>query len=105
VTSIQNLNGEALDEIMYLPAGTASVYASVNGSPQTVEVHVNALTARLLQSDLEELLGAQVKPFIDFDHKGGGAAADPKRELFGSEAHRTRIAAKGTILWKVSCRP
>jgi phage I-like protein len=41
--------------------------------------HVSALTARLLQSDLEELLGRDIKPFIDFDHNGQGAAADPKR--------------------------
>jgi hypothetical protein len=51
---------------MYLPAGP----------------HVSALTARLLQSDLEELQGRSVKPYIDFDHQGQAAAADPKRFLW-----------------------
>jgi hypothetical protein len=32
-----------------------------------------------LQSDLEELSRRSVKPFIDFDHTGKAAAADPKR--------------------------
>jgi phage I-like protein len=50
-------------EILYLPASGK----------------VNALTARLLQSDLEELSHSTIKPYIDFDHSGKAAAADPKR--------------------------
>jgi len=80
VTSIENLsNGSAPTEILYLPAGTHTVYAQVGGGPKALEVHVSALTARLLQSDLEELLGSSFKPFIDFDYTGQAAAADPKR--------------------------
>jgi hypothetical protein len=62
---------------MYLPAGTRTVYARAGGESKELEVDVNALTARLLQSDLEELLGRDIKPFIDFDHTGKAAAADP----------------------------
>ena len=80
MTSIENLsNGSAPTEILYLPAGTHTVYAQVGGGPKALEVHVSALTARLLQSDLEELLGSSFKPFIDFDYTGQAAAADPKR--------------------------
>src|SRR5215472_7947666 len=68
---------------MYLPAGTHTVYArNGDGGPRELEVHVNTLTARLLQSDLEELLGRDVKPYIDFDHTGQAAAADPKRFIW-----------------------
>ena len=51
---------------MFLPAG-----------PQ-----VSAVTARLLQSDLEELSSSTIKPYIDFDHSGKAAAADPKRFIW-----------------------
>jgi hypothetical protein len=63
---------------MYLPAGTHTVYAG-GGDGREREVHVDALSARLLQSDLEELLAARVKPYIDFNHEGKAAAADPER--------------------------
>jgi hypothetical protein len=63
---------------MFLPAGPHTVYAR-DGDGRELEVQVNALTARLLQSDLEELLARDVKPYIDFNHEGKAAAADPKR--------------------------
>jgi hypothetical protein len=67
VTSIETQpDGSAPAEIMYLPAFG----------------HVNALTARLLQSDLEEIQDREVKPFSDFDHTGKAAAADPKRFIW-----------------------
>ncbi len=36
-------------------------------------------TASRLQADLQKLLQGNVRPFIDFDHAGGQAAAIPRR--------------------------
>jgi hypothetical protein len=67
-----------------------------------------------LQSDLEELLGSSVKPFIDFDYTGQAAAADPKRfvwkpgegvflALEWTRSGRQAVEGKGTTA--ISRRP
>jgi hypothetical protein len=74
-----SLGGLARSEVMYMPAGRSTIEAKVSGEPKEIEVNVTAQTAELLQADLEKLLARHVRPYIDFDHQGGAAAAIPKR--------------------------
>src|SRR6266404_1879570 len=73
------LNGEPPAEVMYMPAGQATIHPSVNGEPRQISVTVTERTADVLQAELDQLLVGNVRPYIDFDHKGGAAAAIPKR--------------------------
>lgn len=84
-SSASPLGSRAPSQIMFMPSGTHSIYCRVNGEPKELEVNVTAKTARLLQQDLEELLGRNVEPFIDFDHKGEASAATPKRFVWKPE--------------------
>ena len=74
-----DLHGELPSEIMYFPAGASTLNPSVNGEAKQINVNVSAETAALLQAELETLNKENVRPFIDFDHHGGPAAAIPKR--------------------------
>jgi phage I-like protein len=74
-----DLEAGAPDSILYMPAGSHTIYCRVNGEPKEIDVHVDAETAAILQQDLEELLKEDVKPFIDFNHDGKAAAATPIR--------------------------
>lgn len=74
-----SLNGLAPREVMYMPAGRSTIQARVSGEPKEIDVNVTARTADILQQDLEKLLAGHVRPYIDFDHHGGAAAAIPKR--------------------------
>jgi Mu-like prophage I protein len=65
--------------IQYMPAGKATITPNVNGSPKEITVTATPRTAAALQADLSRLLNANVRPFVDFDHAGGAAAAIPKR--------------------------
>lgn len=69
--------GAAPDGVLYMPAGDHTIYCRVNGEPKEVQVHVDEAAAEALQADLEELLKEEVKPFIDFNHKGEASAATP----------------------------
>jgi phage I-like protein len=72
-------SGDAVpSEIMYMPAGKSTILPTVNGEAKEITVEVDASTAEILQDNLEELLSQNVEPNIDFDHKGGSAAAWPK---------------------------
>lgn len=68
----------------YAPAGTHSVFATINGNPAVREIHIDEGVAQLLDDDLQTWLdeaatGKVSRPYIDFDHEGKGAAAIPKR--------------------------
>jgi Mu-like prophage I protein len=66
--------------IQYMPAGRTTLTPSVNGSAKTITVNVTPRTASKLQADLQKLLQDNApRPFIDFDHAGGQAAAIPRR--------------------------
>jgi phage I-like protein len=75
--SWQLSSGPAPQQILYMPAGDHTIFCRVNGEPKEVEVHVTEAAAEMLQEDLEALLSEDVKPFIDFNHKGEAAAATP----------------------------
>ena len=77
-----DLHGELPSEIMYFPAGASTLNPSVNGEAKQINVNVSAETAALLQAELETLNKENVRPFIDFDHHGGAAAAIPKRFIW-----------------------
>jgi phage I-like protein len=72
--------------IQYMPGGKSTITPSVNGEAKQISVTVNKQTADVLQSELAELLTQNVRPFIDFEHAGGRAAAIPKR-FFWDEGH------------------
>jgi phage I-like protein len=74
-----DLHGELPSEIMYFPAGPSTLNPSVNGQAKQISVNVSKDTAAVLQAELETLNKENVRPFIDFDHHGGAAAAIPKR--------------------------
>jgi Mu-like prophage I protein len=65
--------------IQYMPAGRSTITPNVNGKPKEITVNVTPTTAAALQGDLARLLSGNVRPFVDFDHAGGKAAALPKR--------------------------
>jgi phage I-like protein len=71
------LNGETPAEIMYMPAGTSTIRANVNGKPKQISVNVTPKTAEVLQASLATLLTEPVGPFVDFNHKGEDSAATP----------------------------
>jgi hypothetical protein len=73
------LNGECPAQIMYMPAGSATIRPSVNGEAREITVTVSQRTADVMQFELDRLLGKNVEPFIDFNHKGDESAAEPKR--------------------------
>jgi hypothetical protein len=66
-------------EVMYFPAGRSTITPTVNGKPKEISVTVTPSTAAALQADLSRLLSGNVRPYVDFDHAGGAAAALPRR--------------------------
>jgi hypothetical protein len=66
-------------EVMYFPAGRSTITPTVNGKPKEISVTVTPSTAAALQADLTRLLSGNVRPYVDFDHAGGAAAALPRR--------------------------
>jgi len=77
-------------EVLYMPSGRSTIQARVDGEPKEIDVNVTAETAAVLQADLEKLLARNIKPYVDFDHKGEAAAAIPKRFRW--------VAGKGVFL-------
>lgn len=73
------LDGALPAEVMFMPAGHTTISPSVNGEPKQISVTVNQRTADVLQAELDQLLLGNVRPYIDFDHKSGAAAAIPKK--------------------------
>lgn len=69
------------DEIVYIPEGMSQIRATKDGKPALVNVSVmpengEQIAARL-QSQLEARQSANVRPWIDFDHKEGKSAGNP----------------------------
>ena len=88
VTSELNvdLHGQAPNRVMYMPKGKSKILATVGGKAKEVEVDVGSDTAGRLQAQLQDLLKHNVRPFIDFDHKVGAAAALPKAFTWDPDA-------------------
>jgi len=82
IFSLKGFDGTAPDEIVFVPAGTHKVNASVDGKPSVCTVTPTEFTASLLNQKLqdainESLAGNMSRPFLDFQHEHGRAAAHP----------------------------
>jgi phage I-like protein len=68
-------------EIVYLPEGEHDITPTVNGKAQRIKVRVPAdkgeAIAAKLQAALADRQKQNVRPWFDFEHKGGKAAALP----------------------------
>jgi hypothetical protein len=72
----------SVSTIMWCPAGTHKISASVNGKPGIIEVTATPETAELLDRRIQEMRakaaqGTGPLPFLDFDHAGGEASGHP----------------------------
>jgi hypothetical protein len=73
-----SFEGEAPNQILYLPKGRSTIHARVNGEPKTVSVEVDETTTGTLQADLEKRLAQPVKPIGGFNHRSGAASFIPQ---------------------------
>ena len=68
-------------EIVYIPEGESTITPFVDGKPKTVTVRVPAdrgeEIAGRLQASLAERQKANVRPWLDFEHKAGVSAGNP----------------------------
>ncbi len=75
-------DGSAPDEIVYLPEGTSKITPFVDGKPQAITVNVPAEKGVAIAASLQEALTKRyennVRPWFDFEHKGGASSAFPK---------------------------
>lgn len=70
---------EAPDSIVYMPEGTHTICATVNGRAKEVTVKVSSSILASFQAGLDERGKKDVRSITDFDHAGKGAAsARPK---------------------------
>ena len=69
-------------EIVYIPEGEHTITPWVDGKPKTITVKVPAdkgpAIAATLQAALAKREKSNVRPWFDFEHKGGAASALPK---------------------------
>ena len=75
--------GEIPDSIMFIPEGEHTIHASVNGKPRKFDAKMPSskgqeIAARF-NKQLETLKAQNVRPYFDFLHEGGKAAALPQR--------------------------
>ena len=63
--------------IVFMPAGTHEITASVDGKPKTVTVTVDRRVLSSFQEDLEKRKESNVRPFAGFDHVAGAASFIP----------------------------
>jgi len=73
-----SFDGQAPEQIVFMPRGEWTINPRVDGQPKEVTVTVDETTAATLQSDFERRLTAPVRPTGGFDHKPGKASFIPK---------------------------
>lgn len=83
------------DSIEWMPAGTHSICCSRNGEPAEIEVQVDEALVAVLNEQLQAARaladsGKASRPYIDFDHASGEAAAIPT-EFFWQDGIRLRV--------------
>lgn len=72
--------------IVYLPKGSHTINATVDGVPSAIDVTIDEQVAQTLQQSLEARQANNVRPIIDFDHQDTGPAAGlPKRFYWDDE--------------------
>lgn len=73
---------EAPGSIVFIPEGESTITPYVNGKPQSVVVKLDASNgasiAEKLNAQLAARHAANVRPWLDFEHKGGKASGIPK---------------------------
>lgn len=83
------------DSIEWMPAGKHSICCSRNGEPAEIEVQVDKDSVAVLNEQLQAARaladsGKASRPYIDFDHASGEAAAIPT-EFFWQDGIRLRV--------------
>jgi phage I-like protein len=84
VTAFASLlpDGGATGEIVYLPEGEHTITPFVNGKAKQITVRIPAERgeeiAASLQADLMKRQAGNVRPWFDFEHKGGKSSALPQ---------------------------
>ncbi len=83
------------DSIEWMPAGRHLVYCTRDDEPAEVEIEATDADAAKLNEQLQAARkladeGKASRPFIDFDHEGGEAAAIPV-EFFWQDGIRVRV--------------
>jgi phage I-like protein len=63
--------------IVFMPEGTHSITACVDGSPKTIEVVVDSRVLAAFNEDLKQRQESNVRPFGGFDHQKGAASFIP----------------------------
>lgn len=97
------LDDAANDEILYLPEGSHTISATLDGEPKKVKVTVDEEAAERLQTSLKERLSQNVRPHFDFDHAGNGpASARPTSFRWGTHKGKDgkeRVGVLVTANW------
>jgi len=83
------------DSIEWMPAGRHSIRCSKDDAPAEIEVNVDEELVSVLNEQLQAAraladAGKASRPYIDFDHAGGEAAAIPT-EFFWADGIRLRV--------------
>lgn len=83
------------DSIEWMPAGRHSICCSKDDAPAEIEVNVDEELVSVLNEQLQAAraladAGKASRPYIDFDHAGGEAAAIPT-EFFWQDGIRLRV--------------
>ena len=83
------------DSIEWMPAGRHSICCSKDDAPAEIEVNVDEELVSVLNEQLQAARaladsGKASRPYIDFDHAGGEAAAIPI-EFFWADGIRLRV--------------
>lgn len=78
----ESFDGNAPDSIVFMPAGKHEIQASKGGKPALVKVSVTQTAAERFDAQLKQAIadadaGKSSRPFVDFQHEGGRAAAIP----------------------------
>lgn len=82
IFNLSAFNGSAPDEIIYIPAGTHEVMPAKGGGKSAIRITPTEALAAKLNQDLQDavnqsLAGQMSRPFVDFEHEAGRAAALP----------------------------
>lgn len=81
ITAALGAVADAPGEVVYLPEGIHTITPYVDGKPQKVTVNVSPemseSIAATLQASLAKRQESNVRPWFDFEHKGGKASAIP----------------------------
>ncbi len=76
-------------EIQWMPPGSSTIKASVNGQPGQITVKATAETAQLVDARIKTMLAEGEEPYLDFNHEDGEASAWPISASWGGDDKKT----------------